>query len=358
LVAVDQHPLTVIRADGQRVVPVTRQAIPIGMGERYDVLLTANQPGTWSIAAASLTNRNVTRVRAVLQYQGSIDPWPAPSYVPPYLSGGTLLAYSQLAAQGPVRPLSSTPDRVHSLTLQAGGGGFTIDGQAYPNPPIDVAFGEDVRFDVVNHTGVWHPMHVHGHFFRLLGTAGGSTSPLVKDTVLVPPMMGTLDAELFADNPGSWLYHCHHAYHMEAGMMKMVRYVGSDSDADGIPDESDFDPLGARPVLALDSLGGGFALGTSYEARVQWLPGTNVTYLIGTLLPAPTPFGSWGSLYVGQRKLLGRAPVAANGFSVRPATIPNDPAWSGRTFVVQALGLHPTLAGGARFSTHELLTVP
>jgi hypothetical protein len=38
--------------------------------------------------------------------------------------------------------------------------------------------------------------------------------------------------------------------------------------------------------------------------------------------------------------------------------IPNDPAWSGRTLAVQALGLHPTLAGGARYSTRELVRVP
>lgn len=364
VVAVDNHPMTVIRADGQPVVPVVRQAIPIGMGERYDVLITANQPGVWSIAVSNLSNRNATLVRAVLAYQGSVDPWPSPSYVPPYLSSGSLLSYSALASAGPVQPISAVPDRVHAITLASSGGGgggpmFTINGQAWPNvTPLDVATNEKVRFNVTNQTGVWHPMHVHGHFFRVLGSGGGTSAPLVKDTVMVPPMMGTLNAELTADNPGSWVYHCHHSYHMMMGMMTLVRYVGGDTDGDGVADGIDHDPNTARPVLQLDSLGNGFALGTGYEARTQWVPGQNVTYLIGTLLQQPIPFGSWGDFYVGQRKLLGRALVGANGFSVKPATIPNDPAWSGQTFVVQALALHPTLPGGARFSTHELIRVP
>jgi FtsP/CotA-like multicopper oxidase with cupredoxin domain len=363
VVAVQGHSMTVIRADGQPVVPVTRQAIPIGMGERYDVLVAADHPGIWSIAASSLTNRNVTLVRAVLEYAGSTGPWPSPSLVPSNLSSGTLLAYSHLAAAGPVQPISPAPDRIHDIELRVRNTGqqpeFLINGEAWPNTiPLDVALGERVRFDVTNMSGMYHPMHVHGHFFRLLGSAGGTSAPLVKDTVLVPPMMGTLDAELTADNPGSWLYHCHHSYHMEMGMMALVRYVGTDTDGDGVPDERDFDPLVARPVLQLDSLGHGFAVGTAFEARVQWVPGQNVTYVIGPELVPATPFGALGELHVGQRKLLGRAQVATGGTSTLAATIPNLPAWSGGTFAVQALARHPTLAGGARFSTFELVHVP
>ena len=46
-----------------------------------------------------------------------------------------------------------------------------------------------------------------------------------KDTVLVPAHMGRVAVEFVADNPGRWFFHCHNAYHLEAGMAREVRYV-------------------------------------------------------------------------------------------------------------------------------------
>lgn len=59
-----------------------------------------------------------------------------------------------------------------------------------------------------------HPMHLHGHFFRV-GSA-------LKDTISLRPME-RLSITFAADNPGHWLFHCHNAYHMEAGMARVVR---------------------------------------------------------------------------------------------------------------------------------------
>jgi FtsP/CotA-like multicopper oxidase with cupredoxin domain len=63
-----------------------------------------------------------------------------------------------------------------------------------------------------------HPMHLHGHFFEVAGSPG-----LRKDTVIVEAHMGQLSIEFVADNPGHWMHHCHHLYHMEAGMMNVVQ---------------------------------------------------------------------------------------------------------------------------------------
>lgn len=62
-----------------------------------------------------------------------------------------------------------------------------------------------------------HPMHLHGHFFRV-GNA-------LKDTVLVPAHMGRVSFEFTADNPGDWLFHCHVLYHMEQGMARVFTYT-------------------------------------------------------------------------------------------------------------------------------------
>lgn len=81
--------------------------------------------------------------------------------------------------------------------------------------------GEMVRFTFVNDTMMHHPMHLHGHFFRVLNQ-NGEKSPL-KHTVDVPPHM-TRTIEFYANEPGQWMLHCHNLYHMKTGMARVVRY--------------------------------------------------------------------------------------------------------------------------------------
>ncbi len=81
--------------------------------------------------------------------------------------------------------------------------------------------GETVRIKYVNESMMHHPMHLHGHFFRVVN-ANGSYSPL-KHTVDVPPM-GSRTIEFYSDEVGQWMLHCHNLYHMETGMARVVRY--------------------------------------------------------------------------------------------------------------------------------------
>ena len=81
--------------------------------------------------------------------------------------------------------------------------------------------GELVRFTFVNDTMMHHPMHFHGHFFRVVNE-NGEYSPL-KHTVDVPPHQ-TRTIEFYANEPGQWMLHCHNLYHMKTGMARVVRY--------------------------------------------------------------------------------------------------------------------------------------
>ena len=81
--------------------------------------------------------------------------------------------------------------------------------------------GEVVRITFVNESMMHHPMHLHGHFFRVLNPAGDK-SPL-KHTVDVAPHM-TRVIEFYANEPGQWMLHCHNLYHMDSGMARVVRY--------------------------------------------------------------------------------------------------------------------------------------
>lgn len=86
---------------------------------------------------------------------------------------------------------------------------------------IEIKRDEIVRFIMINRTMMHHPMHLHGHFFRVLN-AHGDYSPL-KHTVDVPPMTTTV-IEFAAEEFGDWFFHCHLLYHMESGMARMVHY--------------------------------------------------------------------------------------------------------------------------------------
>jgi len=97
-----------------------------------------------------------------------------------------------------------------------------INGKAiYQDRNIIIKEGDVVRFTFENKTMMHHPMHLHGHFFRVLNS-NNEYSPL-KHTVDVPPH-GTRTIEFLANEPGEWMFHCHNLYHMKTGMARFVKY--------------------------------------------------------------------------------------------------------------------------------------
>ena len=89
---------------------------------------------------------------------------------------------------------------------------------------IPIRKGENVRIVLVNNTMMEHPLHLHGHFFRLVN-AQGEYSPL-KHTFDIPPME-TVTIEFEADQEKAWIFHCHILYHMMAGMSRVLSYENS-----------------------------------------------------------------------------------------------------------------------------------
>ena len=83
--------------------------------------------------------------------------------------------------------------------------------------------GQRVRLRYSNHSMVPHPMHLHGHFFRIVNRSLPPERWAQKDTLILDHMQ-RIDVEFVADNPGRWFHHCHNLYHMEAGMANVVVY--------------------------------------------------------------------------------------------------------------------------------------
>jgi multicopper oxidase len=217
-VALGGHKMTITHTDGFPIQHQRVDALLIGMGERYDVLVTLAD-GVFPLVALA-EGKNVSGMALVRTGSGSA---PRPTVRPAELNG-VITTASQLKAADDVRLASKKTDRVHRIELTGGMGTYNwgISGKRFDmnDPtahPILVEQGQRVRLDFVNKTTMWHPMHLHGHTYQL-GTGGPR-----KDTTIVLPKK-TVSVYFDADNPGQWMLHCHNAYHGEAGMMALVAY--------------------------------------------------------------------------------------------------------------------------------------
>lgn len=82
--------------------------------------------------------------------------------------------------------------------------------------------GEHVVLKMINETEFEHPMHLHGHFFRVLRVNDRPNKLREwRDTVMVAPR-GSVDIAFVADNPGEWMFHCHILEHAAGGMMGTI----------------------------------------------------------------------------------------------------------------------------------------
>ncbi|WP_225587144.1 multicopper oxidase domain-containing protein [Algoriphagus sp. Y33] len=86
---------------------------------------------------------------------------------------------------------------------------------------IKIEGGKVTRITLNNLTMMHHPMHLHGHFFRVINDKG-EYSPL-KHTVNVPPMQ-KITIEFEGSEEGDWFFHCHVLYHMMGGMARIFSY--------------------------------------------------------------------------------------------------------------------------------------
>ncbi|MCG8414900.1 MAG: multicopper oxidase domain-containing protein [Pseudomonadales bacterium] len=263
-------PMTVISADGQNVEPIRVQRLRISTAETYDVLVPLQAGKAFELRANSFDGSGYSSL-----FVGEGERVRAPDVPPPNLylmnhmdmgmahdmgSAETMSMHSMpvettahqhdsghdmsmmqpdqavIAHMTDYRYLMTTEDtslpsdrpwREIPLTLTGSMERYvwSFDGRtAREDAQIVIRPDENVRIHLSNDTMMHHPLHLHGHFFRVVNQHG-ERSPL-KHTVNVPPM-GSVIIEFDANESQDWLFHCHNQYHMKAGMNRVISYDDS-----------------------------------------------------------------------------------------------------------------------------------
>jgi FtsP/CotA-like multicopper oxidase with cupredoxin domain len=107
---------------------------------------------------------------------------------------------------------------------------WALNGQPWPSqshevlPPPLFTFKRDRTYiiEVINQTPHMHPIHLHGHTFKVLSSSKREMLPHFADTTLVAPKE-RMKIAFVAENPGDWMIHCHIIEHQDTGMMGIFR---------------------------------------------------------------------------------------------------------------------------------------
>jgi len=213
----------VVATDGHPVQPITSSRFPISMAQRLDILIDLPGAGAYPILARlGGTGRQTGIVLATVG--APIPRVPDSAQAAPPVDNSL---EAKLTALEPLPPRAA--DIVHTIALAGGMKPYawSMNGEYWPRvTPLMLSKGQRVEIELVNHSMMPHPMHLHGHVFQVVAIDGRAMQGAVRDTVLVTPNMGRVRIAFDADNPGRWAFHCHNLYHMIAGMLTELRYQG------------------------------------------------------------------------------------------------------------------------------------
>jgi len=289
--------MTIVAADGPSVEPVDVPRLLIGMAETYDVIVTMpERSGRFEVRATAQDGSGYASV--MLGEEGPDIPASDPPLPDLYRMDHMLEAamssmemdeghesmdmpaserpsapYHLLRSNVPTVLPANAPRREITLRLTGDMSRYIWsfnDKTLAEDPVIHVSKGEVLSIKLVNNTMMHHPLHLHGHFFRVIN-GQGDFSPL-KHTIDVPPM-GRRTIEFEANDVGDWFFHCHLLYHMDAGMARVVSY--RELGKDHVPS---LDPKLINPAFAMVSgsvqthmsMGSARIMKGRYDAYAGW----------------------------------------------------------------------------------------
>ncbi|KAF3761602.1 hypothetical protein M406DRAFT_342366 [Cryphonectria parasitica EP155] len=275
--SIDNHTLEVIAIDFVPIVPYTTTSLAIGMAQRYDVIVKADQADVasdfWLRAypdAFCSDNANPDNIKGIIHYGSSASTPTTTGYaidsndcedeplesLVPYLSLDAATSY-EVSEQ---LNTSVTTTTAGWIRWAIGADSF----QVYWDDPtilqifdnvtdfsntsvaIDIPTPDQWTYLLVENTNaVTHPLHLHGHDFYILGSGDSAytdnvtmnhSNPPRRDVAMLPAD-GWLAIAFPADNPGIWLTHCHIAWHTDQGFA--LQWIERRDEIKALYDETD-----------------------------------------------------------------------------------------------------------------------
>lgn len=258
--SLDGHKFTVISMDFVPIEPFEATSLLIGGGQRYDIVVHANQPpgNYWlrsTLQACNVQlNENGNNIKGIVTYKGvpvaepKTKSWNVPNNcldvdakqlrpkvphtVGPAATRGKLnLSWYYDLPEGIIFhwTLNSTALKVDWAhpTLKVINDGNSVFPTSYNIHPVTVknqwVYWIIQDLAIIN---AFHPMHLHGHDLYVLGQGRGlyvpgisklnTDNPPRRDTAILPGN-GWMVMAFYTDNPGAWLMHCHIAWHASQG---------------------------------------------------------------------------------------------------------------------------------------------
>lgn len=229
------HSPWIIALDGQPISPYQPEkgAIVLAPGERVDIILDmTGDPGSRHAVQDSYypqDNRHIMDL--VYSADKPLRDRPLSSSVAlpnnslPELNLSRAVKFKIAFDGGAMGRLPAVDAVAHEEGKAAGF--WAINGVIVMNhdvpPLLEIKQGATVLLDMVNLTRWDHPIHLHGHHFRVLAR-NGKPDPLMpwKDTILLRPDERA-EVAFVAETRGDWMVHCHILAHQETGMMGTIR---------------------------------------------------------------------------------------------------------------------------------------
>jgi FtsP/CotA-like multicopper oxidase with cupredoxin domain len=210
-----------IAVDGNAISPISARKFPLAVAQRADIRIELPRgAGTWPVMFQS-EGANL-RCGVIVQTGNAAIAKLSDQGEPGEALDLTMEAQLETVISLPDNPVTRT-----EMLMLTGGGADYLWGLNGKSGMHDILFnvrqGDRIEVMMHNMTGMSHPMHLHGHYFKVVAVGNRRINGAVRDTVLVP-VNETVTIQFDADNPGTWAFHCHHLYHMNAGMMGAIAY--------------------------------------------------------------------------------------------------------------------------------------
>lgn len=279
--------ITVVAADGKDIVPVNVDRMIIAVSETYDIVVTVPQNDVSYQLLATAEDRSGSA--SLLLGNGEkkpVPPLPKLNYFAgmkmmnkmmkmngdmdnmgmnmsmqkmdmnramyPEVNDSTkLITLNYTMLKSPVKTNLPTHVPTKELHLELTGSMdryvWSLNNKTLSEADlIPIKEGENVRIIMHNNTMMRHPMHLHGHFFRLRNRQG-EHAPMKFSLDILPMETDTIEFNANERTRGDWFFHCHILYHMMSGMGRVFHYENSPINPQ-LPDSA----KAIRKVYAMD----------------------------------------------------------------------------------------------------------